>query len=206
MGLILIVILIPLNLGISFWNARSAGKIWVESRYAGGYQRFMVRMTAIMSATGFSWCYLLLVGFVLRQTHYVTQSQLESFFSLGYVVLVPGLLLSGYALTFDSWREAFHERSYASMGVAGWNSFASAYVQRGSRIRPFASVGGQSVQAKERAQLGRWPDRDRDSSRGGARRDSDHERDHQALCRVRAAAVDAMRSGATPFYSEFKRW
>ncbi len=50
-----------LNFAISAWNAYAVGRAWVETKVAGGWPRFMAWMGAIMSASGFSWCYLFLL-------------------------------------------------------------------------------------------------------------------------------------------------
>ena len=51
-----------LNLAISFWNAYACGKAWAEAKFYGGWPRFMTWMGAIMAASGFSWCFLILLA------------------------------------------------------------------------------------------------------------------------------------------------
>lgn len=126
-GLLLVGGLFVLNFLISWWNARAVGKIWVETKQAGGWYRFIAWMGAAMSAAGFTWCYLTVIGIVLGVTGKLTYAQLDLLFNLGYVLIVPVVLFAGYALTFESWRQAFHRHSLGNMGVAGWNTFASAY-------------------------------------------------------------------------------
>ena len=58
MGYVLFALVWAINFGISVWNAYAVGKVWVEARHAGGWRRFMCWMGAVMSASGFSWCYL----------------------------------------------------------------------------------------------------------------------------------------------------
>jgi hypothetical protein len=57
-GLGLLVLI--LNFGISWWNARVTGLDWVESKHLGGWIRFMTWMGWLMSALGFTWCYVLI--------------------------------------------------------------------------------------------------------------------------------------------------
>src|SRR6185369_7538625 len=92
-----------LNLGISIWNSYATGKVWVEAKHAGGMRQFMAWMGYLMASLGFSWCIFLLVGYFLVSAGKVTPEQLELFFNLGYVMMVPGFLFSGYAIMFESW-------------------------------------------------------------------------------------------------------
>ena len=41
MGHALFVLVWIMNFGISIWNAYAVGKVWVESKHAGGWHRFM---------------------------------------------------------------------------------------------------------------------------------------------------------------------
>jgi len=115
-----------LNLGISYWNCRVVGLIWNSSKEMGGGVRFMTWMGAIMGASGFSWCLLILLfigGGILFPTH-VTPQMVNSGLSLGYLVILPGILFSGFAIWIDSLVQAWRRRDMVSMGVAAWNTFA----------------------------------------------------------------------------------
>jgi hypothetical protein len=127
MNVLLIVLVWVLNLGISIWNAYAVGKAWVETKHYGGWPRFMAWMGAIMSASGFTWCYLLLLAFVAYQTEYLSEYQIEAMITLGYVVLIPGILFSGLMITVDSWARAYRERTLASFGTAAYNTFAQIH-------------------------------------------------------------------------------
>ena len=48
------IILMLVNLVISFFNARSCGKVWAESKAIGGWFRACVWAGAIMAAFGFT--------------------------------------------------------------------------------------------------------------------------------------------------------
>jgi hypothetical protein len=116
-----------LNLGISIWNAYAVGKAWVETRHCGGWPRFMAWMGAIMSASGFTWCYLLVLAFVAYQTEWLTEYQIGVMINLGYVLLIPGILFSGLMITVDSWAQAYRQRTLASIGTAAYNTFAQIH-------------------------------------------------------------------------------
>ncbi len=125
--MLLVVIVWILNLGISIWNAYAVGKSWVETKHYGGWPRFMAWMGAIMSASGFTWCYLSLLAFVAYQVEWLTPNQIVAMVDLGYILLIPGILFSGLMITVDSWARAYRERTLASFGTAAYNTFAQIH-------------------------------------------------------------------------------
>ena len=129
-------ILLVLNFCISWWNAYAVGVNWVESKQIGGWTRFMNWMGAIMSASGFSWCYMILLtcGFYYAQPHfigdhkpYLDAKAVAATFSVGYLVLIPGILFSGLMIWLDSVVQAWKRRDLPSLGVAAWNTYAQAH-------------------------------------------------------------------------------
>lgn len=126
MALIILVVLV-LNLGISYWNAYAVGKAWVESKYAGGWPRFLTWMGAIMSASGFTWCYLIIIAMVLATVKILTVREIEVALDVGYVIVIPGIIFSGLMITIDAWARTYREHSYLNLGVAAYDTFAQAY-------------------------------------------------------------------------------
>jgi hypothetical protein len=126
-SVVMVVLMWVLNLGISIWNSYAVGRAWVEARHAGGWPRFMAWMGAIMAASGFTWCYLLLLALAAYWLQFLTVGQVEVMISLGYIVLVPGILFSGLMITVDSWARAYRQRTLASFGTAAYNTFAQVY-------------------------------------------------------------------------------
>jgi hypothetical protein len=116
-----------LNLVISIWNAYATGKVWVEAQHAGGGYRFMAWMGYLMASLGFSWNIFIVVGFYLSSAGKITPEQTDLFFSLGYVVLAPGFLFSGYAIMFQSWANAYRDHSVRNLAVAGYNTYANLH-------------------------------------------------------------------------------
>lgn len=126
-----------LNFGISWWNARVTGLVWVETKQIGGWQRFMTWMGGVMSASGFSYCFLILLLFGSyyaqfsflepNQPPVLTERLVLDGFSLGYVLLIPGILFSGMMIWIDSLVEAWKRRDLPSMGVAAWNTYAQVH-------------------------------------------------------------------------------
>jgi len=136
-----------LNFGISIWNAYVVGTAWVETKHYGGWPRFMSWMGAIMSASGFTWCYLILLGFVGHGLGWLTLDDLVSALSLGYILLIPGILFSGLMITLDSWARAYRTRTISSIGVAAWNTYAqihNTYHAINSFGKAFKQVVGSS--------------------------------------------------------------
>ena len=116
-----------LNLGISIWNAYVTGKVWVEAKHAGGVHRFMAWMGYLMASVGFSWDILVLIGILLHSLGKITPEQATLLFQVGYVLLVPGFLFSGYAIMFQSWANAYREHSVVNIGVAAYNTYANIH-------------------------------------------------------------------------------
>ena len=127
MGYVLFALVWVLNFGISVWNAYAVGKVWVEARHENGWHRFMCWMGAVMSACGFTWCYL---SFLVLTAHYfewITEEQVMVALNLGYILLVPFMLFSGYAITLDSWVQAYRSGGFLNYGAAAWNTYASIH-------------------------------------------------------------------------------
>jgi hypothetical protein len=116
-----------LNFGISIWNAYAVGKSWVEARVAGGWPRIMCWSGAVMSASGFSWCYLILLALAGAHFEWLDAAQLQAAMYLGYILLIPGILLSGLMITLDSWGRAFRQGGFMNYGVAIYNTYAQVH-------------------------------------------------------------------------------
>src|SRR6516164_6744910 len=127
MGAALVVLVWVLNLGISIWNAYAVGRAWVETKHAGGWPRFMAWMGAIMSACGFTWCYLLLLALIAYWIEWLTLYQVEALIQLGYILIIPGILFSGLLITIDSWAQAYRRRTLGAFGTAAYNTYAQIH-------------------------------------------------------------------------------
>lgn len=136
-------ILFPLNFAISWFNAWACGKTWDASRAKGGLAHIMNWMGAVMSASGFTWCYLLIVGFVGSITPmqifaeegqtlegYLFDGQtLQAFYDLGFLAIYFPIVGSGLAITVSTWRSLAQRRAEGQAGlgdyaVTGWNTYA----------------------------------------------------------------------------------
>jgi hypothetical protein len=133
MQVLMIFFIWSLNFLISWANARTVGITWDRS---DGWQGFLNWMGALMSASGFTWCFLLplLGGAYLFQTPpehgeaaLITIQHVESGFSLGYLLIIPGVLFSGLMITADSIMVAYRRRTVGDVGTAAYNTFAQAH-------------------------------------------------------------------------------
>jgi hypothetical protein len=126
-GYVLFALVWVLNFAISVWNAYAVGKVWVEARLENGWHRFMCWMGAIMSACGFTWCYLSFLALTAHHFEWISEQQVKAALNLGYILLVPFILFSGYAITLDSWVQAFRRGGFLNYGAAAWNTYATIH-------------------------------------------------------------------------------
>lgn len=155
-----------LNFGISWFNAWAVGKSWNESKHVGGIPWFMNWCGAIMSAAGFTWCYLIilaLIGSVVPESLLMSDADIqavidaggqigpmlnaeamEAFLNLGYIVVYFPIVGSGIAITIDAWAHFYRKRNFGSGAVAAYDTAAMVYnIASGMRHLPgaFDSVG-----------------------------------------------------------------
>jgi hypothetical protein len=116
-----------LNFAISVWNAYAVGKVWVDARHENGWHRFMCWMGAVMSACGFTWCYLSFLVLTAFYFQWLTEEQARLALNLGYILLLPFMLFAGYAITLDSWAQAYRRGGFLRYGAAAWNTYASIH-------------------------------------------------------------------------------
>ena len=119
MGYVLFALVWVINFGISIWNAYSVGKVWVDAKHEGGWHRFMCWMGAIMSACGFTWCYLSFLTSRPIISKWITDDQTTVALDLGYILLLPFMLFAGYAITLDSWVQAYRTRWFPQLRSRG---------------------------------------------------------------------------------------
>jgi hypothetical protein len=133
----MLIFVFVLNAVISWVNAWGCGKSWAETRANGGLPHFMNWCGAIMSAAGFTWCYLVLLSFaggtipfdhtVAGKTVHeplLTVREMDAFANLGYLVIIAPILGSGIAITIKSWRDMWRERTFGATARSAWNTFA----------------------------------------------------------------------------------
>jgi hypothetical protein len=152
-----------LNFAISVWNAYAVGKVWVEARVAGGWHRLVCWAGAVMSACGFTWCYLSFLALTAHHFQWLTDEQVLAALNLGYVLLLPFILFGGYAITLDSWAQAFRRGGILSYGAAAWNTYASVH----NTYSAWRNLGGAFASLGNFFGGGRRGERDRGGDGGG---------------------------------------
>jgi hypothetical protein len=116
-----------LNFGISIWNAYAVGKAWVETKHSGGWPRIVAWAGAAMSASGFSWCYLIILTLVAHALKFLDDGHVAIAMNLGYIVLIPGILSSGMVITLDSWARTYRQTTLLNLGRSAWNTYAQIH-------------------------------------------------------------------------------
>lgn len=145
MGIAVVVLLMVLNMAISFWNAYACGANMAAAKQAGGLAKLMLWSGLTMSACGFTWVYLValaVIGMyvpdfihihgepaegVEKVAMLVTPEMAKSIMALGYMVIILPILGSGMAIWVESLVDAWKRRTFGSMARAGWNTFAQAH-------------------------------------------------------------------------------
>jgi len=128
-------LLFLVNLVISWFNAYHVGSVWDSARAKGGWARLMTWAGAMMSASGFTWCYTVILGLlgsVIPMDHQdpaqgmlLEGESLQAFFELGYTIIIFPILGSGLAMTVNSWRNlARKDRGIGDWVETGWNTYA----------------------------------------------------------------------------------
>lgn len=122
-------VILALNFGVSWWNARACGRAWIESKAVGGPIRFLVWCGAVQSAIGFSSVFLFPLIFVANALapDYFTDEYLKGAMSLWYLTIIFPALGSGLIITIESWIAAYRERSLGNLGIAAYNTLAQLH-------------------------------------------------------------------------------
>ncbi len=123
----LAIILLFVNLGISWFNAWSVGRSWADSKAIGGWPRIVTWCAAVMSACGFTYVYLTVLALGAGAFHLLPPQYVRAALELGYVMIILPLIGSGLGITIDSITTAWRRRDMMSIGVAGFNTFAQVH-------------------------------------------------------------------------------
>lgn len=128
----MILLIFILNFIISGFNAWGCGRTWNETKYMGGFPHLMNWCAAIMACSGFTWCYLIIIGLIgsmypTEDGVLLEQKTLEAFFNLGYLVIIAPVIGSGLFITIQSWVSLWRHRTFAHGAETAWNTFAEVY-------------------------------------------------------------------------------
>lgn len=128
----MIFVILILDFAISWFNAWSVGRYWSESKQMGGAVRFNVVIGYIMSIVGFTWVYVCLLSYIIAgigpsifpkaDIDYETLIVFMS--NLGYIIIAPIVIATGFAATVQSWVNFWKNRTLANGAVMAWNTYA----------------------------------------------------------------------------------
>jgi hypothetical protein len=94
----ILILLLLLNFVISWFNAWSVGRSWAETKAFGGLPRFFAWCGSVMSACGFTWCYLVLlviINHAIPWKYQLPPKYEEAMFRLGYLMIILPVIGSG---------------------------------------------------------------------------------------------------------------
>jgi hypothetical protein len=116
--------LLVLNAFIAWWNAKQAGKIWLEAHALGRFPLMLAWSAAIQSACGFTVVIGFLLALLASACHWLPPKYVQALLSLEYLIVVVPALGSGLVILLHSWILAFRQRSLANLSVATYNTLA----------------------------------------------------------------------------------
>ncbi len=119
----LFLLVILLNVAISWWNARIVGLSW---NYTAGWQRFLAWCGVVQSAVGFTMAYAVVLAGIAIATHNAPQHFVKYLSDIVYLGLVIPAIGTGIAITIESIRIAFRQGGFANSAVATYNTLAEA--------------------------------------------------------------------------------
>lgn len=127
MGMLMLWGILALNLLISWFNCKTCGTMWAESKRLGGWIRVLVWCGAIQAAIGFSSVIIFIEVYAAYLTGHLDEKYAQAAISLWYLGIIIPAIGTGLLITVHSWIVAYRERNWANMGAAAWNTFASAH-------------------------------------------------------------------------------
>jgi len=121
----MVVVIVVINLAISWYNAKVCGGCWAETKALGGFPRLLAWCGAVQSAVGFS---MVLMGAGLVTAHafaIVPAKVINGAVSLWYLAVIIPVIGTGIIITIESLVTAWRERNLVNIGRAAWNTYAS---------------------------------------------------------------------------------
>ena len=122
----MMILILVMNVGISFFNAYVCGRSWEESKAVGGILRLVVWCTAIQSALGFSSVNLLFLIYLAHDyvPRYFTEVYFKGALNLWYLTIIFPTIGAGLSVIVESWVAVYRNASLGRLSNAAWNTFA----------------------------------------------------------------------------------
>ncbi len=146
--LLIYILLVLFNFGLSWLNAYQVGRVWADSKVAGSWPRTVVWAGAVMAAVGFTWCYLVVLVLIANAFEWLPPEYLQLAFNIGYVIIIVPAIGSGMIIWVHSVLVAWKERTISAYGVAAYNTFANMYnVYQAATMLPgiFQQIAGHTA-------------------------------------------------------------
>jgi hypothetical protein len=147
------ILILVMNVGVSFLNAYVCGRSWQESKAVGGILRLVVWCTAIQSALGFSSVAFLFLIYLAHDyvPRFFTDVYFKGALNLWHLTIFFPIIGAGLSVTIESWVAVYRDASLLRLSNAAWNTFAqvrntaSAIENMGDALSsagdPFKSTG-----------------------------------------------------------------
>ncbi|MBR3134669.1 MAG: hypothetical protein IKG56_04320 [Clostridia bacterium] len=134
MTIVMLVLVLVLNFGISWANAAYVGRYYSESKIVGGSFRVYIMVGYIMAIAGFTMVYgyiLLLISPTLLQMAEVDQDTIMMFEQLAsdllYIFCVITMIPTGFYIWIRSLKNFWENKTLSSGVVTGWNTYAQIH-------------------------------------------------------------------------------
>lgn len=134
MDMIILFLVLIINFGISWANAKNVGRYWSESKVVGGSFRIYIIVGYVMAIAGFTMVYgyvLLLIMPLFLQVMNVEQETILMFEQLAsdliYLFCVITVVPTGFYIWIRSMKNFWKRRTWGNGLTAGWNSFAQIH-------------------------------------------------------------------------------
>lgn len=144
LSVILFAVILIINIGISYFNARAIAPFWRKRSEMGWGLWALLWSAAIQSAIGFSMPILLVEVVAAYGFGLLPVASAKASLALWYLLIIVPVIGTGLIITANSWLAAWKRRDVASVGTAAWNTAATAHdlAHVGSGVESaFSSIG-----------------------------------------------------------------
>jgi len=132
---------LALNAGISILNVYYIGVNWAETEAVGGWRRFMSWVGAATTVLGFTYVYLTLLAVGFYAFGALTDVGMLVALYLGFKLLIPGVLCTGYIIMLNQWGNTFRDGGYTNWGLSTYDTYAN-YHNTMSAVTTYSGAHG----------------------------------------------------------------
>ena len=94
-------ILYILIVSLGIWYAKTAGKMWNEAMYRGGWIKIVMYAAVIMSAVILTWCYIIVVFKLLLAIDIISSESMDAVQSIANLLTMPLVAMTSLLLYLD---------------------------------------------------------------------------------------------------------